>query len=158
MLKALAGGKAEQAEVARRLKLCRACKHLRTVHKTKWDHLAAVFGIRRRARIYCGQCGCGTWALAELHTKLGFKKLKCPVGKWGEADALPLKEAVREHQLKNRTGRQAKRGATAHMVPAEFVRKHMRPVHRMTRSRTELQSLKRGGIKGNGYTNLDGHD
>lgn len=35
---------------------------------------------------YCGACGCPSWSLAELSTKLGYARLACPLGRFHAID------------------------------------------------------------------------
>lgn len=65
---AVTGPKVDDAAFERRLAICKACPKL----KTKGD------------KLFCGACGCAKWRLAELHTKLKFADLECPLDppKW----------------------------------------------------------------------------
>ena len=59
----VSGPKVNDAEFDRRMALCAACP------KRK----------QHEGNLYCGACGCGQWPLAELHTKLRFARLQCPL-------------------------------------------------------------------------------
>lgn len=75
-LRAVFGGRS-RALVGERLKLCLAC-----------PHVMLKDGFKDGGGLFCRKCGCGTsamWPLAELHHKLGYKNLRCPIGKWGPA-------------------------------------------------------------------------
>jgi hypothetical protein len=71
-LAAVTGPKVSEEVFRQRLIICasNACGHLR----------------KQDDRLYCGACGCGQWRLAELHTKLWFANLECPLEKslWGK--------------------------------------------------------------------------
>lgn len=66
---AVTGPACSEEEYDSRLAICRAntCGQLRA----------------RENRLYCGACGCPNWHLAELHVKLRFADLECPLGLWG---------------------------------------------------------------------------
>ena len=34
---------------------------------------------RDRDKLYCRACGCGAWRMAELHSKLWWARLECPL-------------------------------------------------------------------------------
>ena len=71
-LRAVTGPAASDETYQNRLATCTGCEHLKTV----------VRGDEQR--LFCGACGCGKWRLAELHTKLKFADLECPLDppKW----------------------------------------------------------------------------
>lgn len=86
-LRALTGGR-DRRLIAKRLKICDSCKFLRALPVFSPDTL------QYSKKKYCTHCGCGTWALSELHHKLGWKRLSCPLGLWGHAGGLSPKEAT----------------------------------------------------------------
>lgn len=63
-LRVVTGPQCSPEEFACRMAACQsnACGHLKTAD----------------GKVYCGACGCPKWKLAELHTKLWFKRLECP--------------------------------------------------------------------------------
>jgi len=65
-VKAVTSGTVNDDVFNARLAACESCKHLR----------------RDGEKLYCGGCGCGRWKLSELHTKLRFANLKCPLKIW----------------------------------------------------------------------------
>lgn len=65
-LSAVTGPRCDDDEYRRRISACIACDAVK----------------HEDARQYCGACGCGSWRLAELETKLRFQNLECPLEKW----------------------------------------------------------------------------
>ena len=68
LISAVTGPRATEETYQKRLAICEACPKLK----------------RKNDKLFCGACGCGKWKLAELHTKLKFADLECPLDppKW----------------------------------------------------------------------------
>ena len=73
-MRAIAGPKVSREVFERRLAICASgeCGFLK----------------RKGEKLYCGACGCPSWSLAELHKKLWFAELECPLERplWIRAD------------------------------------------------------------------------
>lgn len=89
------GGRIEDKEerdriIRERLAICSDCEHVRKKNYIDQETFTS------RQHLYCGQCGCGTHALAELNVKLGFKQVKCPLDppKWGVSEAMTPKQGT----------------------------------------------------------------
>lgn len=94
--RAVFGGRLEPHHpvIARRLAVCKTCER----SATKAD-----------GSIHCTECKCPStklWPVAELHYKVGYARVRCPLGKWGE---------VARDQRRD-------------VIPDEVVRRAMRPV------------------------------
>ena len=59
------GGEVSEEEFERRLAICEECPGV----------------VKRDTKRYCGLCGCGVKARAELHKKLKMAKIVCPLKK-----------------------------------------------------------------------------
>ena len=66
MLSIVTGPKVDQATFDARSAACDQCRFLKL----------------RKAKRYCGACGCPNWHLAELSVKRWFAELECPEGKF----------------------------------------------------------------------------
>ena len=65
-LQAVSGGRCDDDTYTARSETCDAC-----------DKMSSE-GEKR----FCSACGCPSWRLSELGTKLKMSRAKCPLGKW----------------------------------------------------------------------------
>ena len=65
-LQAVAGGRCDAETYAERSETCDACDKME----------------RKGEKRFCSACGCPSWRLSELGTKLKMSRAKCPLGKW----------------------------------------------------------------------------
>lgn len=83
-LRAIASGW-NKNNVAGRLAICKACPRVKQRDRVGSDGGLTSF-------LYCDECKCGSHHIAELHTKLGFNNIQCPMGKFGPASAMTVHE------------------------------------------------------------------
>lgn len=73
-LRAIFGGRLAEGhpEIARRLKICRDCEKS---------------AVKKDGAVYCSECRCPQtklWPVSELHYKVGYARVRCPLGRWGD--------------------------------------------------------------------------
>lgn len=78
-----------------RLAICKECPRVKAKDYVDPDGALTTF-------LYCDECKCGSHHIAELHTKLGFYDIRCPMGKFGKIGAMTVHEG---HDLLIERGR-----------------------------------------------------
>lgn len=72
--------------IASRLAICKVCPRVKRREHVHPDGHSDQY-------LYCDECKCGSHHLAELHVKMGFNNISCPIGKFGKAEAMTVHEA-----------------------------------------------------------------
>ncbi len=74
-----------KGNIKKRLAICKECPRVKARDYVDPEGAMTTF-------LYCDECKCGSHHIAELHTKLGYDRLKCPMGKFCAKSSMTVHE------------------------------------------------------------------